>query len=490
MKTHSKKRKTTMTFHLWRDFVMFAVIIMVVLWLLQVIFLSAFYESMKKNEIEKIGNEMVRLYSQDRDEFDSYLEKYSFRRGVFAHVLTEEGNIIRSPQPMGEFQRGPGNRPEPEYHIRNNIRNFNSETWDKFTERVNNSNTKTAAYVIEAPGNTRMMIYGAYLGNVDGEEAYLYVSSALEPIDATRRVLQNQLIIVSVLSVLLSLILAYFIAKRFSRPIIRASESAQKLAEGRYDVHFEDGSYREISQLTDVLNKAANELGKIDELRLDLMANVSHDLKTPLTIIKSYAEMIKDISGDNKEKRDEHTCVIMDEANRLSNLVNDILNLTKLESGIVEPVVSEFVISDSIKSIIDKFSVYVQNEDYKISCNVEDGVTVIGDENRIMQVIYNLIGNAINYTGENKEIFVSLKVCNKNARFEVRDCGEGIEDKEIPYVWDRYYRTGRSHIRDAVGTGLGLSIVKHILEAHKFKYGVESQLGKGSTFWFEIPVCE
>ncbi len=488
MKRKNTKRKSTMTFHLWRDFVMFAVIIMVVLWLLQVIFLSAFYESMKKNEIEKIGDEMVSLYNRDGDEFYSYLESRSFKSGVFAHVLDEEGSIVKSPQPMEEFQRGPGPHRTRGNPIPKTIAGFDAEMWEKFVKRVDESDDKTTAYVISPYGNNRMMIYGAELNLSDSKKQYLYITSPLQPIDATRTVLQNQLIIVSVLSVLASLALAYFIAKRFSRPIIKASKTAEKLASGRYDVHFEDGSYREISQLADVLNNAAKELAKIDRLRMDLMANVSHDLKTPLTIIKSYAEMIRDISGDNKEKRDAHTKVIIDEAGRLSGLVNDILSLSKLQSGIASPELTEFVISDLVGSIMENFSIYSQKDGYTFELDIDPELKVCGDEGQMMQVIYNLIGNAINYTGDSKKVHVSLKAIDDKVRFEVTDYGDGIEDDELAYVWDRYYRTGRGHTRGVTGTGIGLSIVKHILESHGFAYGVSSKVGEGSRFWFECPV--
>lgn len=485
MKQKKNKRKSTMTFHLWRDFVMFAVIIMVVLWLFQVIFLNAFYESMKKGEIRKIGDEMVELFEKNDDEFYSYLESRSFKRGVFAHVLDESGYIIKSPQPMEEFQRGPMHRPAPDISVRKSIVDFNHDTWERFIKKVDESSDGTTAYVISAYGANRMMIYGAELDTDGGEKQYLYITSPLQPIDATRRVLQNQLIIVSVLSVLASLILAYFIAKRFSKPIIKAAGTAQMLASGRYDVCFEDGSYREISQLTGVLNNAAKELGKIEQLRMDLMANVSHDLKTPLTIIKSYAEMIRDISGDDKGKREAHTGVIIDEADRLSDLVNDILNLSKLQSGIARPDMEEFDISDTIETIMNKFAVYSDKDGYVFTTDIAPDVRIVGDEGQLMQVVYNLIGNAINYTGSDKNVHIALRSHNGKVRFEVTDYGDGINEDELAYVWDRYYRTGRSHKRDVAGTGIGLSIVKHILESHGFEYGVISKPGQGSTFWFE-----
>ncbi len=486
MTLKKNRPKTSMTFHLWRAFVMFAVIIMLVLWLFQVIFLRAFYETMKRNEIEKIGSEMVAMFRNDSDAFDSYLAGDSFKSGVFAHVLTADGTIIKSPQPMGEFQRGPEEPRRPEVFRRNTIADFNSETWNNFINRVSLSEDKTIAYVFGSDNKMRMVVYGAELGKINGETAYLYINSPLQPIDATKTVLQNQLIIVSVLSVFASLFLAYFMAKRFSVPIKRTSDSAKKLACGDYNVRFDSGNYREISELADVMNTTASELGKLDELRLDLMANVSHDLKTPLTIIKSYAEMIRDISGDNKQKRDEHTEVIIDETTRLTALVNDILSLSKLEAGIDERELKEFDISSAVKSVMEKFLIYTEKDGCSIDANIEDGICVRGDETELMQVIYNLIGNAINHSGGDKTITINLKTLGEKMRFEVHNSGDAIPAEELNHVWDRYYRSGKTHTRSIAGTGIGLSIVKHILEAHSSNFGVNSAPSEGVSFWFEL----
>lgn len=492
MKAFAKKKKSnvSMTLHLWRDFVMFAIIIMVALWLLQVIFLNAFYQGMKQSEIEKIGEQLVHSYNTDDEAFEKYWQQHSFRGGVFANLLTEDGYIIKSPEPMEEF-KSEHSRPRNRNNMqrRNTIADFNPEMWQRFVDKVSESKNHTTTYVINAPGSSQMMVYGAALRSDSGETLYLYLSSPLEPIDTTRRVLQNQLIIVSVLSLLLSLVLAYFIAKRFSHPILRISESARILASGRYDVHFEGEGYREVTELSAVLNSAAEQMSKTDELRRDLMANVSHDLKTPLTIIKSYAEMIRDISGDNKEKRDIHTKVIIDEANRLSLLVNDILNLSRIESGIVASEKKPFSLSDAASSVCEKFFVYTQNDGYTISSNITPEVFTVGDESQITQVIYNLLGNAINYTGADKTVSLSLAVSGESARFEVKDSGDGISETELAYVWERYYRSGRSHAREVAGTGIGLAIVKHILDAHGARYGVISSEGEGSIFWFELPLA-
>lgn len=486
----NKKTKSAMTFHLWRAFAMFSIVIMVVLWLLQVIFLNTFYEGMKKNEIQKIGNEMVEKYKADSDNFFTNLENEIMGRGVFAHIFLEDGSFLEAPQTISEFQNKNEFPKRHSFYKRNSIKDFNSENWERFLEKVNTSQSKTATYVLSLRHNMKTVVYGAYLGKAEDQNVYLYINSPLQPVDATKTVLQNQLLIVSVISVLASLALAYFIARRFSKPIIKTSIFAKELAKGNYNVEFTAYDYKEISDLSSVLNTAATELGKTEQLRRDLMANVSHDLKTPLTIIKSYAEMIRDISGDIKEKRDAHTKVIIDESQRLSNLVNDILNLSKLQQGIEALSLKSFSLSATVKSATEKFKIFEDKEAYELDCNIEENINVLADEAKIVQVLNNLIINAINYSGESKKISVFLKKTDKKAHIEIKDYGEGIPKEELSKVWERYYRTGKAHTREIAGTGIGLSIVKEILEAHKTSYGVLSNEGEGTSFWFELPVFE
>ncbi|MBE7051863.1 MAG: HAMP domain-containing histidine kinase [Ruminococcaceae bacterium] len=484
----NKKKNRTMTTYLWGSFAMFAIVIMVVLWLLQVIFLNTFYESMKKNEIEKIGDKLVLLYNSNSEEFENFWQRQVLRGGIFASILTEDGYIVKEPEVMKEFKKEFNRPPREKIKRPGNIASdLNPEIWNSFVQKISESENRITTYVSPSRGNGQILVYGAHLGDKDGEAMYLYLSSTIEPLDATRRVLQSQLIIVSILSLLTALALAYFIAKRFAGPITRISESAKVLASGNYDVHFERGSYREVTELSDVLNTAARQLGKTDELRRDLMANVSHDLKTPLTIIKSYAEMIRDISGDNEEKRSLHTGVIIDEANRLSVLVNDILALSKLESGILTPDKIEFSLSDAVESVTQKFLAFSDSDGYRFVTDVEENIFVEADRSQLVQVIYNLVGNAVNYTGNDKKVYISLKLRGENAHFEVKDTGDGIKPEDIPFVWERYYRSGCSHSREISGTGIGLAIVKRVLEAHGARYGVEQPDSGGSVFWFELP---
>ena len=227
---------------------------------------------------------------------------------------------------------------------------------------------------------------------------------------------------------------------------------------------------------------------KTDELRRDLMANVSHDLKTPLTMIKAYAEMIRDISYKDQEKMNEHLEIIVDETDRLTLLVNDILNLSKMQSNADTLKLETFDLAQEIKAIIKKYQIIKETEKYTINVDMPETIMIKADKKKLNQVIYNLVNNAINYTGDDKKVTIRVTKNKKYYLVEIIDTGKGIKSEEIPYIWNKYYKSDKKHQRNVVSTGLGLSIVKQILELHNFEYGVKSVLKKGSTFYFKIKI--
>ncbi|MDE6733045.1 MAG: HAMP domain-containing histidine kinase, partial [Oscillospiraceae bacterium] len=241
----------------------------------------------------------------------------------------------------------------------------------------------------------------------------------------------------------------------------------------------------------DTLNYASSEISKVDTLRRDLIANISHDLRTPLTMVKAYAEMIRDLSGDNPEKRERHLKIIIDETDRLSSLVTDILDLSKVQAGVAEMNLETFDFSHRISKVISRFDILKESDGIVIDLQAEDGIVITADITRLEQVVYNLINNAVTYVGSDNTVIVRLfRKENGLTRFEVEDHGEGISAENLPYIWDRYYKVSHgdsTHKRAKMGSGIGLSIVKSVLEQHGFAYGAESEEGKGSTFWFEAP---
>ncbi|MBQ6125985.1 MAG: sensor histidine kinase, partial [Erysipelotrichaceae bacterium] len=262
-------------------------------------------------------------------------------------------------------------------------------------------------------------------------------------------------------------------------------DEANKLAQGNYDAKFETKSFSEINDLASTLDDATQKLSKVNDLRKDLVANVSHDIKTPLTMIRAYAEMIKDISGDDPAKRNEHLDVILQETEYLDKLVSDMSELSKLQSGVLEASKENFDLKECIEQVVMLLSQAIREKNIDLVLDLDECV-VYADEIKISQVIYNFLSNALKYSDDNSKIIVRSRSSEEKVRVEVIDNGNGISAEALPYIWDRYYKVDKNFNRSVNSTGLGLAIAKAILEAHKARYGVESKLNEGSTFWFEL----
>jgi signal transduction histidine kinase len=461
-------------------YIMFSAVILMLLWLLQTVFLNSFYEGMKTDGIEKIADTIIGKYNQD--DFESTIQQFAFKNSILVFVTDQQGNIIYTSDEHGSG--GPGNHGNHDVKappaFGNSARPLPQE-YDDFLQRLAQSSGDHISYTLTQDRfNGKTLVYGSRL-----QDDILYISTPLDPVDSTIKILRTQLVYVTIIALLLGFIIAFFIARRLARPISNITHTAGQLALGNYDIHFQNGYYTEIDELAATLNHTTKELSKVENLRRDLIANMSHDLRTPLTMIKAYSEMILDISGENREKRETHLKVIMEETNRLSLLVNDILELSVMQSGNESAKLDNINLSDTLKKVLSRFMPLSEHEGCIIKTKIGHDLYVLADEARLEQVFYNLIGNAVNYIGNDKVIIVNLTDLGGWIRFEVKDNGCGIPDEELPFIWDRYYKS-KTHKRSAVGTGLGLSIVKSILEMHQAKYGVESSVGHGSLFWFEL----
>lgn len=335
--------------------------------------------------------------------------------------------------------------------------------------------------------NNKTLLYGIKLD----QDTYGFISASLEPLDEGARIIKSQLIYVSVGVFLLSLVIGYVLSKKLSRPIVKVNKTALKMAEGNYDITFKtEEDIDEINQLVQTLNHAKDELSKTEELRRDLLANVGHDLKTPLTMIKAYAEMVRDLTYNKKQKRIQNCNVIIEEADRMTGLVNDIVDLSQLQSRVLEIHMERFNITELVYTILKRYDILKEKEDLKFVFDEKNDYYVYADKKKLEQVIYNLLNNAINYTGEDNTVTIRLIPKEDVIRVEISDTGKGIKEEDLPHIWDRYYKNSKKHKRNAVGTGIGLSIVKNILINHHFEYGVISKKGEGSTFYFEVKQSE
>ncbi len=343
---------------------------------------------------------------------------------------------------------------------------------------------------IDEREDNKVMMAGTYLGSADKPDGYIFVCSYIQPLGSTMAIFHRQFLFVAITVGTVTTLISVLLAVRISNPIVRMNKAAKELPHGRYNNTVQELDYAEIKQLSETLETASREIAKSDDLRRELTANISHDLRTPLTMIKAYAEMIRDLSGDNPEKRERHLKIIIDETDRLSSLVNDILDLSKLQAGVADIDKQLFNFGERLSGVVQRFDI-LREEGIVIELHAGSSIQIEADPLKLEQVVYNLINNAVTYVGEDNTVIVRLyRTSGAKVRFEVTDHGDGIPPEHLPNIWDRYYKAserGKTHKRAKMGSGIGLSIVKSILEQHGFNYGVDSVVGEGSTFWFEAP---
>lgn len=482
-------------------FLLFGLIILIVLWAFNTFFLEAFYTAAKSAQVEKNASIISKSIEENKN-VQGTIESVASYNSLNVYLYDTTSLFTQqyfcnydSPQTSLNF----------EYHDVYNFYNLALENggkymavtsslsgdlersrFEKIFNRYSTSDTPQMQIIINNNNNNKIknMLYTHIISLPDGSECMLIVTSSLTPLSNTIEIIKDQLIVVSIVFVLLALIFSLFASRRIARPISKTNSSAKELAKKNYDVQFDATGYLEVEELNDTLEYAKNELAATERLQKELIANISHDLRTPLTMITGYGEVIRDLPGENTP---ENIQVIIDEATRLSSLVNDLLDLSKLQSGSVKLQKTRFCLTDSIKGIFVRYSKLKEQDGYNIEFNCDGDVYVTADELRISQVIYNLVNNAINYAGDDKTVIVTQIKKDGMVRIEVTDHGEGISAENLQYIWDRYYKVDKEHKRGVIGTGLGLSIVKGILDSHNAHYGVRSALGNGSTFWFELP---
>ena len=335
------------------------------------------------------------------------------------------------------------------------------------------------------------MVLGTETSPLGGRNCYLFLSIPSGAFSEYEQSFGWMSFVTALFAIVLAFAASGVVAALITRPVTEVTECAKELSRWNFNLNLGKEYFcSEITELADALDSARKEISKADRMQKELIANVSHDFKTPLTMIKAYASMIREISGEDKNKRDAHAQIIIDESDRLAALVADLLDLSKLRAGLAESKSTVFNLSEEVYKVAGRFEYLKEVDGYRIETVVEDDLYAYANKERIEQVLYNLIGNAVNYTGADKRVVVRLIRKDGGARFEVADSGKGIPPDEIDTIWDRYYRSNKTHKRPVQGTGLGLSIVKGILLSQGCPFGVISEVGKGSCFWVEFPPSE
>ncbi len=472
----------------WRLFACLALLTaltLLVLWLFQVRLLSTFYERERFDELKESATELEGYLEKEHAE--ELIQSYAREKGFCVRIFAIGGEGV---MPLADAEVSPNCMI---HHLPGDVIATLYES-AKANGGVYDERFEFTAEDAEADGRFPGFPHGAASVNAihtrilagEGFSYLMLLDCELMPVNATIRTLQTQFIWIAGALLGLAFLFALLLSHIVAKPLILITQKAERLSAGEFEADFKGSGYREVEELADALGFAAKEIGATERLQRELIANISHDLRTPLTMIKGYSEMMRDIRGENSP---ENIQAVIDETTRLSELVNDLMDLSKLQSGALKPQLQVFDLTQTLCDALARYDVLIRHEGYHIEAVIDVGeVLVEADRTMLLQVLYNLVGNAVNYTGANKRVLVSETVKDGVVRISVADDGEGIPPEQIKEIWDRYYRVDREHRRAVMGTGLGLSIVKNVMEAHRASYGVESAVGAGSVFWFELPI--
>ncbi len=468
-------------------------IMLIIMWFAQTIMFPHIYKYIKMNETQSLSEDLTTVLS-DEDSGEAFFGTFAkemsqkYETCIYAVNISENYILYREWHALTDcfvhtidhetnqgfyeswYEKASNNGGEYTYIL-------SLDEFRNFDHSVNDVNLFTP--------KSNCIISIRLVEDNYGDEIMLILNSSVEPVNATIRTLNLELMLISIIMLIIASIIAFWSSKRISSPITNMSASARALAKGNYNVKFEESGSLETVELAKTLNHTAQELSKLDVMQKELIANISHDLRTPLTIISGYSEFMRDCPS---EVTPENLQVIIDETSRLSSLVNDLLNVSKLQSGNVPMKLQRVNLTSIVRDTVGRYSQLIEHDGYDITFSYDCEVYVEADEIRILQVVYNLINNAINYTGADKSVRVAQNISDDVVRISVTDTGEGISEDDLPLIWDRYYKVDKIHNRAKIGTGLGLSIVKNILLLHNSRFGVSSELGKGSSFWFDLHI--
>ena len=451
---------------MWISFTLMAAAIALSFWVMLVTSLRLNYKKENLETLDRMTWTAMREYGTS--EFFNNLKFIAGGESCFIQVLSEENNeLLLSLDNDGEKAdvQADGIIPDDLFKLLDE----NAGCYSFCVEDT----ARNAEWAVEA------IVIAAH----EGSREVLILSKLLTNIDYLLHVFNTRVIYALLIAILIASVLSFLITKAFAGPVNRLTDKAQQLAAGDYKVTFPKEGCCEVRQLSETLEMAAQEFNATEELRREFVANISQDMKTPLTVIQMYAEMIQTVSGDNPVKREEHLERIITEVEKLTGFINDTMELAKLQSRTWEVKRECFDISHLIQSSLMSFEIHHELNDFEIEQDLEEGLFVNADRKLISRVLENFISNALKFSLNEKKIKISAKKEGGDVKVSVRDYGTGIEADKLPHIWERYYKVD-PYGSNKAGTGVGLHIVKEIMEMHEAEYGVESRPGEGSCFWF------
>ena len=450
-------------------------------WIMAVFMFKPMYYAVTQASLTDTANKIVSAIEVEKGVTNATLEEISgyVNVGVCVEIADKYGNGLVLFEGIGDAcQIHAGGNSHDYFSQQRKIDSTQATALRKAVR--DNSRDNYNVHLEDELGN-RQAVKGRFYNG----EYTVIVSTNLSRTESIVAIVSSQLQTASIIAVVLSLVVATIMSTWFMGPLMKMSNATKEIAKGNYNVKLDVKSNDEIGRLAKDFNHMAEEIQHSHNMQKELLASISHDLRTPLTIIKGYAESIKDITGDNKDIRDQQLTTIIDETDRLSNMVGSVMEYTKLSQGVHKMNIMQFDIADMCKDIVYVYSNKAAAENKSIAYTGPEDAYVFADPQLMERAIHNFVSNALLHTPENTRVVVAVNVQeNGKVKVSVFDSGAGIKPEDIPHLFDKYYRARKDEGRS--GSGLGLAIVKSIMENHKFRYGVESTEGLGTEFWFEI----
>ncbi|MFZ5633601.1 MAG: ATP-binding protein [Bacillota bacterium] len=326
------------------------------------------------------------------------------------------------------------------------------------------------------------------------KEGAVLIHTPLAPIQANLRAINEAVVYSLLLGIAASILLAFIFSRKVSGPILEINSAARAMSRGDFTQQVPVNSGDELGMLAESINTLSRQLAekiqtldKIDATRRSFVASISHELRTPLTIMQGYTEALMDGIAQDEKQREKYLLNIYEETIRLRRLVDDLLDLRRLESGMISMRMERADISEIIESVAGQFKETMTDKNLKVRITLpEERLLARGDPDRLKQVVINLVDNAVRFSPADGAVEIEGKEEGDRVRVLVRDRGPGLAEEERQLVWERFYKLDSSRTARGSGSGLGLAIARQIVDLHGGDIGVESTPGEGSTFWFTV----
>lgn len=491
------------------------VLSLVVCWFMNLFLLPGFYERSKIKQMNRVYSQVEELFEQKdgstsdaqvQDEIYDAIDKISANTGVSLYVMEIKVNID-SGMISDVFYLYPSMSGRTQELNRNKLGKYVmfkqlGDVFDENYQRID----QTSQYELFKVYDDRMdSNYFELVGGLKGDY-WIYARSNHQSIEESASISNEFLAYAGSVVVVLCIVIMIFVTNRYTKPILELSKIAKKMEELNFGVRYEDDREDEIgilghsmNSLSDKLEETISELktannelqldiqrrSEQEQMRREFLANVSHELKTPIALIQGYAEGLQENVNDDPESREFYCEVIVDEANKMNKMVRKLLSLNQLEFGNGQVHLEHFDVQEIVKSVIVSSDILFKQKDITLLFQEQEPVYVWADEYMTEEVIMNYVSNAINHVAGDRIIEIKILHDSDKVRISVFNTGEKIPEDELDKIWDKFYKVDKARTREYGGNGIGLSIVKAIVEAHHQKYGAKNY-DNGVEFWFEM----